>query len=429
MIKIKLIVLSMLAMGCLASGESLSEGGFDAKYINEKSHLWPFDNAGKVLNVDTVGKKFDFLKNTVYDKEILNKVIGRAWNVVHWTKDTTFIQKDMVHDFSKLEGEVIVKFFVGNADEVEKMSKGVAFISNKATVYASAKTVEGIEVGEQEVVGLFKADGLQSGIIMMGDKPVQVKTSWKLPRITIFKDVHAGVLKGGHWSARIGGKSVGDRFIATGIELTSIASPTENDDPKLPRLLVIGDSISMNYGKAAKEALRGVVNYHRNEGNSYSSNYGAQYVKYWLGDYKKKGQQWDVIHFNHGLHDLKQSGPDVPYAMSLENYKMYLHLIIKELQKSGAKLIWTSTTPVPNDKGGPHGRQKGAELAFNRAAKEVISKYPDIMINDLCGVVHGSEVFDNFRKGSDVHYYNADERKVLGDAVAEVVKKALQVKK
>ncbi len=38
-------------------------------------------------------------------------------------------------------------------------------------------------------------------------------------------------------------------------------------------------------------------------------------------------------------------------------------------------------------------------------------------------------VFDKFKTGSDVHYYKAEEQKVLGQAVAKAVKKALGSKK
>jgi hypothetical protein len=70
-------------------------------------------------------------------------------------------------------------------------------------------------------------------------------------------------------------------------------------------MLVIGDSISMNYHEAAKAALRGVANYHRNEGNCFSTVQGVRNMELWLGNYQKKGLHWDVIQFNHGLHDLK----------------------------------------------------------------------------------------------------------------------------
>mgnify|MGYP001202505352 CR=1 FL=1 len=38
----------------------------------------------------------------------------------------------------------------------------------------------------------------------------------------------------------------------------------------------------------------------------------------------------------------------------------------------GAKLIWCTTTPVPNDNKGPYGHRRGGEREFNPAAMEVM---------------------------------------------------------
>ena len=58
--------------------------GFDTKHINEKSNMWPFENYGKVFNVDHNKQRFVFIKNTVYDEKDHQKVIGRAKNCVYW---------------------------------------------------------------------------------------------------------------------------------------------------------------------------------------------------------------------------------------------------------------------------------------------------------------------------------------------------------
>ncbi len=73
-----------------------------------------------------------------------------------------------------------------------------------------------------------------------------------------------------------------------------------------------------------------------------------------------------------------------------------------------------------------YGRQKGAEIAFNKAAMEVMKEFPEIQVNDLCEVVKDSTVFDECRKGWDVHYYKVEEQKILGQAVADAVKKSLE---
>ena len=81
-------------------------------------------------------------------------------------------------------------------------------------------------------------------------------------------------------------------------------APVE-DVAGLPRVLLIGDSISIGYTVPAREALRGKANVHRPLTNCGPTTRGLENLSQWLGD-----ADWDVIHFNWGLHDLKYLGPD-----------------------------------------------------------------------------------------------------------------------
>src|SRR5689334_14491816 len=72
------------------------------------------------------------------------------------------------------------------------------------------------------------------------------------------------------------------------------------DDPALPRVLLIGDSISIGYTVPTREKLKRKANVHRPGTNCGPTTRGVENLDKWLGDGK-----WDVIHFNFGLHDLK----------------------------------------------------------------------------------------------------------------------------
>ncbi|MFM2166920.1 MAG: hypothetical protein RIS79_1291 [Verrucomicrobiota bacterium] len=72
------------------------------------------------------------------------------------------------------------------------------------------------------------------------------------------------------------------------------------DDPKLPRVLLIGDSISIGHTRPVREKLRGKTDVHRIPQNGGATEVGLEKMTAWLGDGK-----WDVIHFHFGLHDAK----------------------------------------------------------------------------------------------------------------------------
>ena len=159
------------------------------------------------------------------------------------------------------------------------------------------------------------------------------------------------------------------------------------DDPKLPRVMIIGDSISVGYTDEVRRLLAGKANVHRVAGNAGPSSSGVQKLKEWLAP---ASGSWDVIHFNFGLHDLKlgTGGKDnKPYAtadghqVSLEDYEKNLTQLVTAFKASGATVVWCSTTPVPVGKVDPP-RQPEDVLKYNEVARLVMAKH-GVAIDDL----------------------------------------------
>jgi|APTNR8051073442_1049403.scaffolds.fasta_scaffold00556_9 hypothetical protein len=153
----------------------------------------------------------------------------------------------------------------------------------------------------------------------------------------------------------------------------------------LPRVLLIGDSISIGYTVAVQELLKGKANVHRIPGNGGPSSRGVESLKTWLGDSK-----WDVIHFNFGLHDLVYMGadgsrlvdpksPGAKHQVPLPDYEKNLTQIVTQLKATGAKVIWCSTTPVPEGTGG---RVADESVQFNEVAAKVM-KAAGVPTDDL----------------------------------------------
>jgi lysophospholipase L1-like esterase len=174
------------------------------------------------------------------------------------------------------------------------------------------------------------------------------------------------------------------------------------DDPKLPRVLLIGDSISRGYTLPVREALAGRANVHRAPANCGSTTKGLRKLDTWLGD-----GHWDVIHFNFGIHD--RNLPPETYAANLEG-------IIASLQTTGATLIWARTTPPATADNAEKFSPAQCE-AVNRVADDIMKKH-GIAVNDLCTPVE-SRLAD-LQVRNNVHF-NAEGYDFLGRKVAAAI--------
>ncbi len=108
----------------------------------------------------------------------------------------------------------------------------------------------------------------------------------------------------------------------------------------LPRVLLIGDSIRGGYGKGVQQLLAGKAEVLMNSGNAEYTGTGVKKIDEWLGEGK-----WDVIHFNWGLWDMYGWQYDRE-DRSPAKYEERLEVLVTRMEKTGAKLIWATTTPA-----------------------------------------------------------------------------------
>ena len=177
------------------------------------------------------------------------------------------------------------------------------------------------------------------------------------------------------------------------------------DDPKLPRVLLIGESVSRGYTQPTRAALAGVANVHRAPANCGPTAAGVKNLEVWLGAGK-----WDVIHFNFGIHD--RGTPAADYVNRLE-------AIVGRLEKTGAKLVWASTTPIPDN---PAQKQTARSIVEKNAlAAEVMRKH-GIPTDDLFAAL--TPRLAELQNPHDVHFTGAGYE-FLGARVAAAIRAAL----
>lgn len=390
---------------------------------------------GKLFHVDLQNKRFELLKETVIDPRTNE---GRSRHAVYWTDSTRFNKVVRQNSFAGLEHPVMACFRKLDADNAKAAAEGRPFVVMEVLLLAENDDPADWAGDDHYLVGRFTVDPAsekqRGGTVELNGRPVPVRLRGPQAEVARRTAATAAAIGAGFWETTLYGRRQGDRFVAERMDIAPLVDPRTVDDPNLPRVLVIGDSISMNYHDAAKAALEGIANYYRVEGNAGPSDRGVACAELWLGDHQQKGLHWDLIQFNHGLHDLKQhydpsTGSYGAYQSTLEAYKANLEKEIAILKKTGAKLMWCSTTPVPNDSNGvwtaPMGRKKDADLIFNQAALDVIRQDPEIRVNDLNAFVRNTAAFDTWRKGSDVHFWGREEQALVGKAVADAVRAAL----
>ncbi len=189
----------------------------------------------------------------------------------------------------------------------------------------------------------------------------------------------------------------------------------------LPRVLIIGDSISLGYTPHVVEQMKGkaVVVHHR--GNAQHTGTGLKKLDDWLGE-----TEWDVIHFNWGLWDLCYRHPESKVqgrrdkvrgtlTTSLEQYEKNLDELARRLKKTNAKLIWANTTTVPE---GEAGRKTGDDERYNAVAARVMKKH-GIPVNDLNALTDTFPA-ELFTAPGNVHYVKAGYERIAEQVSAKI---------
>ncbi|MBT3279237.1 MAG: SGNH/GDSL hydrolase family protein [Phycisphaerales bacterium] len=199
------------------------------------------------------------------------------------------------------------------------------------------------------------------------------------------------------------------------------AYTTVTDVKGLPRVLIIGDSISIGYTMPTQDLLKGKVNVHRIGTNAGPTTRGLANIDEWIG----KGK-WDVIHFNWGLHDLKYidaKGNLTAVAkgkqqISTADYEKNLTKLVQRLKKTGAKLVFATTTPVPE---GSKGRIVGDSVKYNAVALKIM-KAEGIVVNDLYTFI--KPTLATAQNKANVHFTSIGSKALAGE-VANCILTAL----
>ncbi|MBI4975869.1 MAG: carbohydrate binding domain-containing protein [Spirochaetes bacterium] len=173
------------------------------------------------------------------------------------------------------------------------------------------------------------------------------------------------------------------------------------NDNKLPRVLLLGDSICNGYQTAARDALAGTayVSFYATSKCVTDRSY-LKALTYILDEY-----DYTVIHFNNGLHSL---GTD------RAEWEAGLRAAIKLIRekKPSAKLIWCSSTPLKDS------ALTEKAKALNAIGAKVAAEL-GLPVNDLFSLM---DPLERAKYWTDTYHYNNDAKKMQAAQVAETIR-------
>ncbi|TJY44528.1 hypothetical protein E5161_03900 [Cohnella pontilimi] len=143
----------------------------------------------------------------------------------------------------------------------------------------------------------------------------------------------------------------------------------------MKRVLLLGDSIRMGYEPLVRQGLEGLAEVVAPEENGRFAKHTLWGVNLWMRDLGKP----DIIHWNNGLWDLHHEAPMVEALTSLDEYIGQMKRILNELQRTGANIIFATTTPIPPDGVG----RSNAEIDLYNAAVVEVMDANGVEVNDL----------------------------------------------
>ena len=172
----------------------------------------------------------------------------------------------------------------------------------------------------------------------------------------------------------------------------------------LPRVLLVGDSICNGYQAQVQKRLEGRVNV-----SYWVSSYCLTMPAYRrLLDFYLSEAQYDVVHFNNGLHSL---GTDP--ALWEKELRACLEKI--RAAQPRAKIVWCSSTPLKDPK-------LTAKAAVLNAAAARVARELGIPCDDLFGLL---DPLDRDANWSDTYHHKGPAREREADQVAASVLRAL----
>jgi len=194
------------------------------------------------------------------------------------------------------------------------------------------------------------------------------------------------------------------------------------EDARLPRVLIIGDSISGHYLERLRLLMEGKANI---VGESWWSERRPGWVgvgpRFYRADWAAKGDDlagylkesgpWDVVHFNNGIHNFASAKPgaEKPYAEQLRT-------IVETIRASGAVCLFANSTGTVADNTIANAPNYLTNCKAFNAAAEAVMQDMGVPVTDIYGLIQPriKELISR-----DLIHTNAEADQMMAELIAD----------
>jgi dienelactone hydrolase/lysophospholipase L1-like esterase len=199
-----------------------------------------------------------------------------------------------------------------------------------------------------------------------------------------------------------------------------------SEQPEIPTVVLVGDSIRMGYAPHVTKRLAGAARVVSAAENGEDSRNVLAHLAEWVVE-----QQPLVVHLNCGLHDLKRTPGTGKRQVEPTQYVANLRAIVARVrEETKATLIFATTTPVHDERHARRGagfdRLEADVREYNTLARTVMTEL-GVPIHDLHRRVHdaGAEQW----LGSDGVHYTPEAEQHLAEAVTDCVRRQISIRR
>lgn len=164
------------------------------------------------------------------------------------------------------------------------------------------------------------------------------------------------------------------------------------ENPRLPRVLIIGDSISGHYIDSVCDGLRDRANVIGEASMGKDGTWASMGPKFYRSDWASRGDglkdflkergPFDIVHFNNGIHNFSRAKPgdEVPYAEQLRK-------VVAIIRESGAICLFANSTGTIGDDKIPNSPNYLTNCKAFNAAAEAVMRELNVPVTDIYGAL------------------------------------------